>query len=191
MLARHVQTPVCTHAAQGSCVRAEQAGRPALQPGRVAWRLRAWLGIVPRAGSALRQAAAAPPAQVGQLPSGMRHDRGRVARAQRRHCKLKISCAPDPHSSGRLRPCAGRIPAQCSIVEQHAQGGVLSTAGRRRTRVHANCAHAQLAPLHFLTCFLCGRSGWRAACWHPARPLCSITATCVMRSALGGLAQAL
>ena len=38
----------------------------------------------------------------------------------------------------------------------------------------ANCTHAQVAPLRFLACFLCGRSGKRAACWHAARPLCTL-----------------
>ena len=125
--------PQCVHfAAQGSCVRAEQARASMLQPGRVAWRLRAWLRIVPRAGSALRQAAAAPLAQVGKFPCGMRRGRGRDARAQCRPWNSKVLRASDPHCSARQTTRGGRVAAHCSIAERHAQGGVLSTAGWRR-----------------------------------------------------------
>ena len=82
-------------------------------------------GTFPWAGSALRQAAAAPLAQLIYIRVGIRRGRGRAARAQLRHCKLKVLRAPDPQSSGRRTACVSRIAAQCRTAEQHMVGGVL------------------------------------------------------------------
>ena len=103
-----------------------------LQPGRVAWRCRAWLRDVPRAGSALRQAPAAPLGPGWSVPvwhAARLRVRGAGAL---RHCKLKVLRAPDPCFFGRPGACVRRVTAQCRIAEQHTQGGVLSTAVRRR-----------------------------------------------------------
>ena len=78
-----------------------------LQPGRIAWRCRAWLRDVPRAGSALRQAAAAPLAQVWSVPV-WHAARLRVRGAGvLRHCKLKV-CAHQTRVSlgAQERVCA-------------------------------------------------------------------------------------
>ena len=132
-----------------------------LQAGRVAWRLRAWLGIVPRAGSAGCHCAAGPGWWIPAWHAARARARGAGAAPA---LQVESFARSRPMFLCALTACVGCVAAQCRVAEQHTQGGVLSIAGRRRTRVRAKlaiCAHAQVAPLRFPTSFLCGRSGWR------------------------------